>query len=229
MAKWQNMAGKIQRHGSKYKNAHTRNSASLGGHPSLVSLKAPTVLPSFLSLANFRLDASLACHLCLAVRLFLTVWFTSLAAPLMRVRSKMIFTPNPYPSIVAGHILERTSFKSQTPKGRGHILAWGPFITLTLGILQPNIVQGSLHPDGVIVTVVHHDLPSWIFAHDLSHLPWHTLYHPYCRIILTLSQCPLNIHCSICKLFATSLRDNIHFLEDMFAFFSMEVSYLGKS
>ena len=169
----------------------------------MVSLKAPTVLPSFLSLANFRLDASLACHLCLAVRLFLTVWFTSLAAPLKSVRSKMIFTPNLYPSIVAGHILERTSIKSQTPKGRCHILAWWPLITSQSSIFQVHIVQGSIHPDGVSVTVVHHDPPSWIFVHDLSHLPshtlyppgsflhfthltWHTLYHPYCLIILPL-------------------------------------------
>ena len=113
----------------------------------------------------------------------------------------------------------------------------------SLSIFQPNNVLGPLHPDGVIVTVVHHDPPSWIFVHDLSHLPshtlyppgsflhfthlpWHTLYPPYCLIILPL---PLNIHCSICKLFATSLSDKIHFLVDMFACFSMEVSYFGKS
>ena len=129
--------------------------------------------------------------------------FTSLAAPLKSVRSKMIFTPNLYPSIVAGHILERTSIKSQTPKGRCHILAWWPLITSQSSIFQVHIVQGSIHPDGVSVTVVHHDPPSWIFVHDLSHLPshtlyppgsflhfthltWHTLYHPYCLIILPL-------------------------------------------
>ena len=149
----------------------------------------------------------------------------------------MIFTPNLYPSIVAGHILERTSINSQTPKGRCHILAWWPLITSQSSIFQVHIVQGSIQPDEVSVTVVHHDPPSWIFVHDLSHLPshtlyppgsflhfthltWHTLYHPYC---------PLNIHCSICKLFATSLSDKFHFLVDMFACFSMEVSYFGKS
>ena len=60
---------------------------------------------------------------------------------------------------------------------------WSHF---SLSIFQPNNVLGPLHPDGVIVTVVHHDPPSWIFLHDLSHLPSHTLYHPYCQIILPL-------------------------------------------